>query len=344
MASMSLCQQLGTGSRFIFHVSVYCFCRSATQVFLAGCTLMGWIRGKQKPPPRRLPSPTAGSINDLMQKLPRVTLPKNILGHPVTLAFAPCANLCTYMFGAVACLQRSTNYEDLKPNLRCSGVSSGSLVAAAATLHTDAAELFSKALPLFEASCERRGGWIGVYSRIIREVARMAASGKAVQEATSGGRLRIGVTALDPLPFFHEVTEYKSSLDIQEAILASCSVPIVFEQTIWLPGLGPCLDGGASRFVVDGDFVFSPYKSSTPDLGPEKEYSRQLVFGTVHAEDMLRLFEDGYRDCARWVEAGCPSRKEERSKAIESTNNVSTLFKEGWDTLLEVTGIRVKPS
>lgn len=311
--------------------------------FKAACSLLGRT---QEPPPRRLRPASGESMAELLQTLPRVTLPETLLSHPVALSFAPCSNLCLYMFGAAACLQRATNFEDAKPGLCYRGVSSGSVVAAVLAVNADVPDLFERCLGLLDAINVRRWGWIGAYSATIREIVRRAASGKKVSLETAGGKLSVGTTVLSPWPCFHEVTAFESSFSLQQAVLASCFIPVVWEDSVWLQGVGPCLDGGASGFMVNGDIVVSPYHSNLPEVGPPVEYPRQLVFQPIDAGDMLRLFEDGYRDCAQWIDAGCPSRRDERQRAIDSMGGggIAALLREGWSTLLEVSGVRQKRS
>jgi hypothetical protein len=42
------------------------------------------------------------------------------------------------------------------------------------------------------------------------------------------------------------------------AVLASCYIPLVWEDPVMLPGRGLVVDGGASTFVVDADLVIGP--------------------------------------------------------------------------------------
>ena len=105
---------------------------------------------------------------------------------------------------------------------------------------------------------------------------------------------------------------------------------------------GPAWDGGITCFLnPHDDFLFGPYHSQCPDVCPAVEYPRQLVFQPVDRRDLLRLFEDGYRDCARWVEAGCRSRQAERKDLILG-GGLRVLIREGCATFLEVCGIREK--
>jgi len=305
------------------------------------CRLLGT---QQAAPPRRLEPASAETMAELLKKLPRATLPQQLLSGPMTFSFAPCSNLCLYLFGVATCLQRATNFDQARASFSYRGVSSGSLVAGAMALNADIAGLYEACLGMLAAINVRRWGWVGAYSQTIREVCVRAMEGKDVKQATAGEKLRLGTTLLSPLPSYHEVSAYETPLDLQQAVLASCFIPVVWEDPIWLRDLGPCLDGGASGFAIDGDVVVSPYHSSVPDLGPEVEYPRALVFQPIDARDMLKLFEDGYRDCLRWIEAGCPSSREQRRTAIAAAvgGGFNTLLMEGWATFLEVSGLRNK--
>lgn len=280
-----------------------------------------------------------------MDQLPRVTLPSDWCHRPIMLSFAPCSNLCLYMFGAAACLQRASNFSAVQNQFRYHGISSGALVAAVLAVNADVPALFEKCMGLLDDLNIRRWGWIGAYSRTIRAIVQQAVRDRDVSEAFAPGKVRIGTTAFTPLPSLHEITSCETGTVLEQAILASCYIPVVWEDAIWLPDIGPCLDGGASGFLVDGDVVFGPYHSNHPDVGPAEEYPRQLVFQPVDARDMLRLFEDGYRDCARWIQAGCPSRQAERHRLLteQSCGGALTMLREGLATFLEVTGVRKKP-
>lgn len=62
------------------------------------------------------------------------------------------------------------------------------------------------------------------------------------------------------------------------------------------------------------------------------------VAAQVDAQDMLRLFEDGYRHCVSWIQQGCPSRRSERQAvwAEPGSGSPKTLVMEGWKTLREL--------
>lgn len=328
------------------HIFVWLVCRWCTLVFQLCLGLAGLVFGRtQSPPPCRLRPPSQEKIGDLLEELPRVTLPKRMTEGTTTLAFAPCSNLCIYVFGVAACLRRATNFAEVEPHLRYHGVSSGALVAVSMAMGKDLQALFEECVGLLGILNVRRGGWIGAYSRTIRQIVHSSASGKSneeIHEATAEGRVSLGVTVLDPLPTQHQITNCASSKELEDAVLASCYIPVVWEQTIWLKDLGLCIDGGASGFLLDGDVVISPYHSNVPDVGPIDEYPRQLVFQPVDARDMVRLFEDGYQDCVRWVEGGCRSQRSVRQAKLQISSSVGALLREGMDTFLEVAGIRNK--
>jgi len=311
-------------------------------------SLTSIVDPSQPPPPQRLEPPSCGDLSKLVE-LPRLQLPTEAFADGAVLAFEPCSNLCIYNFGVAACLQRAVNFEEIRPRLRFAGTSSGALVAAFLALDADICSLFPKCVELLDGINTRRCGWVGVYSRTIRELVRTAGAGRDVRTALAGARLRIKVTEFAPLPSARELVEFNSQHELEQSVLASCYIPVVWEEPIWLPGIGPCLDGGAAGFLVNGDFVFGPYHSNLPDVGPVVEYVRQLVFQPVDEQDIIRLFEDGYRDCAAWIRQGCPSKSQERARKLfgaQSTalDNVKVLIAETAATFLEVAGIRNKRS
>lgn len=60
-------------------------------------------------------------INDWCE-VAQVTLPERF-AEGFVLSFAPCSNLCLYMLGAAACLQRASNFQSVKPGAVSGGCS-----------------------------------------------------------------------------------------------------------------------------------------------------------------------------------------------------------------------------
>jgi len=312
------------------------------------------LRAPRPPPSSLLPAPLANSVEELVagleREFPDVVLPDTLVaekdGPHVAVAFVPCSNLCLYAFGAAACLQRAKNYEQLRPRLRFLGTSSGALVAVALALDVDVPKLFERCLDDLDTLNARVGGWIGAYSvtisGIVEAMCRLTPAPKAHERASEG--LQISVTALDPLPSRREITHFDSDSAVVNTLLASCYIPIVWEWPVWLPSLGLCLDGGASGFLVDGDLVVGPYHSCLPDVKPRVEFPRHLVFQPVGRSDLLRLFEEGWRDAARWAATGHTNRAQRVEKMQSSLSGVRTMLHEGLQTFLEVTGIKQKRS
>ncbi|CAK9108095.1 unnamed protein product [Durusdinium trenchii] len=320
---------------FVVLRSFWICCHVATAAFLISLRAISLMLGPhQAPPLRRLPSPSRETMGALLETLPIVTLPERF-AEGFVLSCAPCSNLCLYMLGAAACLQRASNFQSVKPGLVFKGVSSGALVAALLAMGSNVPQLFEECLGLLATLNHRRGGWLGAYSTTIRQILRHATSASVSVEP---GTLQVGVTAFDVAPQLKEIKDFQSAKDVEETVLASCYIPVVWEEPIWLKDLGPCLDGGPFGFLIDGDVVFSPYHSNVPDVGPAEEYPRTLVFQPVDAQDMLRLFEDGYRHCVSWIQQGCPSRRSERQAvwAEPGSGSPKTLVMEGWKTLREL--------
>ena len=51
---------------------------------------------------------------------------------------------------------------------------------------------------------------------------------------------------------------FTSDEHLAHVLLGSCYIPLVWESPVWLRGLGPAVDGGATRYLVDGDLVVGP--------------------------------------------------------------------------------------
>lgn len=331
---------------WLLNAALFLFCHAATLVFSA-CRWAATFCMRPQPPSALLPPPSAKTSSELVAALeaelgPR-TFPEHLRGG--TVAFAPCSNLCVYGFGAAACLQRARGFQ--AKDLVFRGVSSGSLIAAALAMEVDIVALFETSVHWLDAINYRVGGWVGAYSETITGIVRDAcalAGGEQACERLPAGRLEIGATELAPLPRRLDFKAYTSNHELEVAILSSCYIPVVWERPIWMPGRGLAVDGGASAFVSVGDLVVGPYHSGFPDIGPKKEFPRHLVFSPVARPDMLRLFEEGFRDAAAWLERG--DRQADLALAEKreqlAANGSSALLSEAWGTLLEVLGIKKK--
>jgi len=98
------------------------------------------------------------------------------------------------------------------------------------------------------------------------------------------------------------------------------------------------VDGCVVKFLPDkANCVISPYHCQLPDVCPEFEYSGELVFSIHHPSDDLRLFEDGFLDTVRWLEAGAPSREKEREQAFPpDACGFARLWSEGWRVMRDI--------
>lgn len=238
-------------------------------------------------------------------------------------------------------------YDELRPRLKFHGVSSGALVSLALALDVDIPAVFEHCVQGLDALNARTGGWIGAYSATIRGIVEAMCSfggGESAYKRASG-QVDFGVTTFEPFPVRRQLGEFASNEALVRAVLATCYIPVVWEETVWLRGLGFCLDGAASGFMVDGDVVVGPYHSGHPDIYPPREFPRQLVFKPVAMPDLLRLFEEGWRDAAQWAKSGGPMAREARQRQMAVAGfGMRTLLQEGAATFLEVVGLRRRSS
>eukprot|EP00811_Abedinium_folium_P006567 NODE_16052_length_1014_cov_8.224352.p2 GENE.NODE_16052_length_1014_cov_8.224352~~NODE_16052_length_1014_cov_8.224352.p2 ORF type:complete len:216 (+),score=66.50 NODE_16052_length_1014_cov_8.224352:286-933(+) len=204
-------------------------------------------------------------------------------------------------------------------------------------------EVMDSILRMFTDQNTRVGGYVGAYSSLVRGTMEVicAAAGGASAFKRANGRLEVYLTALAPHPKLAVVTEYSSNENLMQTILGSCYAPVVFEEPILLPEHGLVLDGAIANFRVNGNLVVGPYHSGMPDIGPKEEFSRQLVFKPVDGRDLLRLFEDGWRDAAVWAAAGSPQNGADRRQS--SGTGFTSLIGEGLALALEVVGLKNKP-
>mmetsp|Transcript_35737 Transcript_35737/g.111544 ORF Transcript_35737/g.111544 Transcript_35737/m.111544 type:complete len:146 (+) Transcript_35737:1-438(+) len=137
------------------------------------------------------------------------------------------------------------------------------------------------------------------------------------------------------------MTEFPSDEAVLDAVLASFYIPVAYEQPMVLPGLGVCLDGCVCSFLPNVRCVISPYHCHLADIFPAEEYECTLVFNLLHGDDVLRLFEDGYLDCLRWLERGAPSRFGERKGSFAPRGaSFLALLKQGFLVFLSLAGLR----
>eukprot|EP00929_Paragymnodinium_shiwhaense_P115342 TRINITY_DN84124_c0_g1_i1.p1 TRINITY_DN84124_c0_g1~~TRINITY_DN84124_c0_g1_i1.p1 ORF type:complete len:370 (+),score=46.12 TRINITY_DN84124_c0_g1_i1:65-1174(+) len=348
---------LGVGVRWL--------CRAGTFVFEScRCILQARIKF-QAYPAALLPAPLSSDIIDLVKALDNelggAELPESRLqdctpSSPFVVTFAPCANLCIYGFGVAARLQRAKNFQGhlRAGRIRCRGVSSGGLCATALAMEADIAEAFANCLGGFVKANTRVGGWVGHYTKLITGVVesifQVAGDDKnnyhrANSVVPGCPKLQLSVTCLSPLPCRKELSSFASNEELMSSALGSCFIPVVWEETTWSRHYGLCLDGAISGFVDHGDIVVGPYHSTFPDIYPQKEFPRALVFAAIAKDDMLRLFEEGFRDAHKWLSAGgaaSPDRVRAREELCARSGGLAAMVLEGFACLLEVVGLREK--
>jgi hypothetical protein len=268
-----------------------------------------------------------------------------------TIAFAGCANLCCYTLGAAYALQRAPNYSKLRQQgkLRVSGGSSGALIGSFFAMDLDGSICLQLLRSRFCAHKHRLGGCIGIFSREVRHILqtamRSANSTRTDEpvERLEGERLRVSVTRFNPAPQHVVVSDFADEASLLDAVLASCYIPVAYETPVVLsaPALGFCVDGCALSFLPMASCVVSPYHAHNADIFPAREYPSALVFSLVHADDVLKLFEDGYLDTVRWLEAQAPSRECERLAVhAQSTGGLAAFAGVAVQVFLELLGVK----
>jgi hypothetical protein len=120
--------------------------------------------------------------------------------------------------------------------------------------------------------------------------------------------------------------------------------PPLDEIPIVLKRYGFCVDGCALHFLPSADLVISPYHCHRAEVTPRHEYPRAMVFSLLHADDILTLFEEGYRDTVQWLESGGTSRDAERRAHAEGVPCASmrSLVDEASKVFLSIAGIGEK--
>uniref|UniRef100_A0A7S4VKK4 PNPLA domain-containing protein n=1 Tax=Alexandrium monilatum TaxID=311494 RepID=A0A7S4VKK4_9DINO len=241
------------------------------------------------PPPRWLSVSAEGRLVGLEQLPALPALPF----VEMEVAFAGCANLAMYMYGVAYALQQAPGSGSVRWTY--SGASSGAFVAAPFAMGINCADVLLNAHRRFVKERERVGGCIGVYSCNVRgilhdEIEAARSAGLDPLQAADG-RLAVSVTSLSPHPTHTVVTEFRSDQALLDAVLASCYIPVAYEQPIVLDGLGFCIDGCVSAFLPNTRCVVSPYHCHLADVTPTEEYEGTLVFNLLHGDDVLRLFE-----------------------------------------------------
>mmetsp|Transcript_109408 Transcript_109408/g.332659 ORF Transcript_109408/g.332659 Transcript_109408/m.332659 type:complete len:261 (-) Transcript_109408:7-789(-) len=247
-----------------------------------------------------------------------------------------------YTGGVAACLQRCPNYAEVSPHLRFYGASCGAFLASVLAADHELLTLLPEMLAWTVRYRGRLWGMIGAYSASITAIVWSIFSDPARFERARA-RLGIGVTAFRPGLEHVAVRDFGSAKELVTTLLGSCYIPVAFEEPQWSPELGPLWDGGILEFAPQGDVVFSPYEACCPDVFPAKTYPRSLTFFPPHERDAVRLFEDGYMDCLRWLEAGAPSRRREREELTATASGIWPLLQEARRFLRDVLGPREQP-
>eukprot|EP00401_Gymnodinium_catenatum_P067034 CAMPEP_0117518616 /NCGR_PEP_ID=MMETSP0784-20121206/32223_1 /TAXON_ID=39447 /ORGANISM="" /LENGTH=344 /DNA_ID=CAMNT_0005314541 /DNA_START=15 /DNA_END=1049 /DNA_ORIENTATION=+ len=318
---------------------------AATQAWHLFQWLANQVLPRKDRAPRRLPPPRWLSVSadgrlDGLEQLP--PLPP-LSFEEMAVAFAGCANLCMYSFGVAYALQQAPGSNAVR--WHWSGASSGAVVAAPLAMGLSCADVVLNAHQRFVKERMRVGGCIGIYSRSIRgimqdQIDAARSAGRDVLRAVAG-RLSVSVTSFSPGPTHVAVTGFPSEVDIVDTVLASCYIPVAYEDPIVLRGLGFCIDGCVCGFLPNARCVISPYHCNLADVGPATEYPGTLVFNLLHGDDVLRLFEDGYLDCLRWLDNGAPSNCSERDASSSAVGkSFRALVWQGFRVFLSIAGIK----
>mmetsp|Transcript_117471 Transcript_117471/g.230507 ORF Transcript_117471/g.230507 Transcript_117471/m.230507 type:complete len:236 (+) Transcript_117471:3-710(+) len=160
----------------------------------------------------------------------------------------------------------------------------------------------------------RLWGLIGAYAESISAIAWGIFSEPSRFELARE-RLCMCVTAFRPGPTRVAVNDFASPSDLVTTLLGSCYIPVAFERPQWHDRLGPVWDGGILEFATQGDVVVSPFDCDQPDIFHGTAYPRSFVFFPPCESDAVKIFEDGYMDCLRWLQAGAPSKCAARAEA-----------------------------
>jgi len=320
---------LGRATLRLFHLMLYIACRILTWIILSARTFAARFLSGRPPKPllhrpdARLSWEMLTSAADPYEAAKRaLPVPPRFPTPPeegMTISFGPCANLMIYTGGIAACLQQCPNYAEVAPKLRFYGVSCGAFLASMMAADQDILMQLPEMLSWTAKYRGRLWGLVGAYSASIKAIVWDVFSDPSRFERADG-RLGIGVTAFTPKPERVAVHRFESADELVTTLMGSCYIPVAFEEPQWASRLGPLWDGGILEFATQGDFVASPYEDTLPDVHPRQPYPRSFTFFPPHETDAVKLFEDGYMDCLRWLEAGGQSRFEER-EAITATGS-----------------------
>jgi len=313
--------KLGRAALGLLHLIIYTTCHVMTFIILSVRSFVARFLSGTSPTPvlqrpnARLSWEMLTSAADPYEAAKRaLPVPPKFPTPPeegMTISFGPCANLMIYTGGIAACLQQCPNYAEVSPKLRFYGVSCGAFLASMMAADQDILRQLPEMLTWTAKFRGRLMGLIGAYSASIKAIVWDVFSDPSRFERANG-RLGIGVTAFTPAPERVAVHSFESADDLVRTLMGSCYIPVAFEEPQWSSRLGPLWDGGILEFATTGDFVASPYEATLPDVYPKEPYPRSFTFFPPHESDAVKLFEDGYMDCLRWLEAGAHSRTEER--------------------------------
>jgi len=314
----------------LLHALIFAGCIAATHLVLGVRSFLArFVGGTRRAPQLRRPAArlsweTLESASD-PREAARAALPAPPpLPTPppggLQISFGPCANLMIYTGGVACCLQRCPNYAEVSPHLRFYGVSCGAFIASCMAADCDLLSMLPEMIAWTKKFQNRLWGLIGAYSESISAIVWDIFSDPSRFERATG-RLGIGVTLFCPQPERVVLRDFESAADLATTLLGSCYIPVAFETPQWSDTMGPLWDGGILEFATQGDIVVSPFANVLPDVVPDAPYPRSFTFFPPHECDAVRLFEDGYMDCLRWLEAGAPSKRQAREQLVGATGS-----------------------
>mmetsp|Transcript_120566 Transcript_120566/g.336393 ORF Transcript_120566/g.336393 Transcript_120566/m.336393 type:complete len:438 (-) Transcript_120566:116-1429(-) len=337
--------RIASAALWLLHRFILTACIVSTRTLLAVRSLLAcFVSGT--PPHRQLHRPKARLSWELLNNAPDpAEAVKNALPAPpdfpepppdgITISFGPCANLMLYLGGVAACLQRCPNYAAVAPRLRFYGASCGAFVAASMAADCDILAMVPDMVSWTARYRGRLWGMIGAYSASIAAIARGLFTDVG-RFARTRGRLGISVTAFQPGPTQVKVCDFASAEDLICCLLGSCYIPVAFEEPQWSSSLGPLWDGAILEFATQGDVVVSPYEACLPDVVPAEPYPRSFTLFPPHERDAVQIFEDGYMDCLRWLQAGAPTHCAERQEMSSTSSGFKPLLDESWRFLSDL--------
>mmetsp|Transcript_37901 Transcript_37901/g.89671 ORF Transcript_37901/g.89671 Transcript_37901/m.89671 type:complete len:356 (-) Transcript_37901:19-1086(-) len=250
---------------------------------------------KTDTPPNLLPSPskivTPKMKPDMLSK---------VLKERRSFSFDGCSWLMSFHLGVATALVDAMGWKGVS-QLHFCGSSCGSLIAVALACRVDLGQMREFVFEMLDVALVRFLGPIGTMTAFVKGGLVSMLPENAHDLAS--GRLWVSLSALCPQPKNVRASAWASRQELIACCLASCYIPIYYEEPVEFQGhVG--VDGGLTdnQPVTDANTVtVSPWAHGEALIRPSQTYPASFSIVPGSREDMEAIYWDGYGACVAWM-------------------------------------------